>query len=40
MIKMPVAQFLADFGYLLYRPDLVGGHVPVADPGFGADVSA
>jgi FkbM family methyltransferase len=38
--RRPVAQLLADYGYLLYRPDPTGDLVPVADPGFGADVFA
>jgi FkbM family methyltransferase len=38
--RRPVAQLLAECGYLLYRPDLTGDLVPVADPGFGADVFA
>jgi FkbM family methyltransferase len=36
----PVAELLAGYGYLLYRPDLTGRLVPVAEPGFGADVFA
>jgi FkbM family methyltransferase len=36
----PVAQLLADYGYQFYRPDMAGRLVPVADPGFGADVFA
>jgi FkbM family methyltransferase len=38
--RRPVAQLLAGYGYLLYRPDQAGRLVPVADPGFGADVFA
>jgi FkbM family methyltransferase len=36
----PVAELLAGYGYRLYRPDLIGRLVPIADPGFGADVFA
>jgi FkbM family methyltransferase len=38
--RRPVAQLLAGYGYLLYRPDPTGDLVPVTDPGFGADVFA
>jgi FkbM family methyltransferase len=38
--RRPVAELLASYGYLLYRPDLTGRLVPVAEPGFGADVFA
>jgi FkbM family methyltransferase len=38
--RRPVAQLLAAYGYLLYRPDPTGDLVPVTDPGFGADVFA
>jgi FkbM family methyltransferase len=38
--RRPVAQLLAGYGYLLYRPNSAGDLVPVADPGFGADVFA
>jgi FkbM family methyltransferase len=38
--RRPVAQLLAGYDYLLYRPDPTGDLVPVADPGFGADVFA
>ncbi|HEY5395670.1 MAG TPA: FkbM family methyltransferase [Trebonia sp.] len=38
--RRPVAELLADYGYRLYRPDLTGRLVPVAEPGFGADVFA
>jgi FkbM family methyltransferase len=36
----PVAELLAAHGYRLYRPDMTGRLVPVADPGFGTDVFA
>ncbi len=38
--RRPVARLLADYGYLLYRPDPTGELVPVTDPDFGADVFA
>jgi FkbM family methyltransferase len=38
--RRPVAELLADHGYRLYRPDAAGCLIPVADPGFGADVFA
>jgi FkbM family methyltransferase len=38
--RSPVAELLADYGYRLYRPDMTGRLVPVAEPGFGADVFA
>jgi FkbM family methyltransferase len=38
--RRPVAQLLTECGYRLYRPDPTGDLVPVADPGFGADVFA
>jgi hypothetical protein len=38
--RTPVAELLADYGYRLYRPDPAGRLVPVAEPGFGADVFA
>jgi FkbM family methyltransferase len=38
--RRPVADLLARYGYRLYRPDARGHLIPVADPGFGADVFA
>jgi len=38
--RSPVAELLADYGYRLYRPDMTGRLVPIANPGFGADVFA
>jgi FkbM family methyltransferase len=38
--RRPVADFLAQHGYQLFRPDPEGRLSPVADPGFGADVFA
>ncbi len=38
--RRPVAELLASHGYRLYRPDITGRLVPVAEPGFGADVFA
>jgi FkbM family methyltransferase len=38
--RRPVAELLAGYGYRLYRPDLTGRLVPVADTGFGADIFA
>jgi FkbM family methyltransferase len=38
--RRPVADLLARHGYRLFRPDPHGCLVPVADPGFGADVFA
>jgi FkbM family methyltransferase len=38
--RRPVAELLTDHGYYLYRPDMTGRLVPVANPGFGADVFA
>jgi hypothetical protein len=38
--RRPVAGLLASYGYQLYRPDAAGHLVPVADPGYGADVFA
>jgi FkbM family methyltransferase len=38
--RRPAAELLAGYGYRLYRPDHGGCLVPVADPGFGADVFA
>lgn len=38
--RRPVADLLTGYGYRLYRPDLTGHLVPVAAPGFGADVFA
>jgi FkbM family methyltransferase len=38
--RRPVAEFLAGYGYRLYRPDPTGCLVPVTDPGYGADVFA
>jgi FkbM family methyltransferase len=38
--RKPVAELLNGYGYQLYRPDRAGRLVPVADPGFGADVFA
>jgi FkbM family methyltransferase len=38
--RRPVAELLAGYGYRLYRPDLTGRLIPVADPQFGADVFA
>ena len=38
--RRPVAELLAQYGYLLYRPDLAGRLAPISDPGFGADVFA
>jgi FkbM family methyltransferase len=36
----PVAELLAGYGYRLYRPDMTGHLVPVAEPSFGRDVFA
>jgi FkbM family methyltransferase len=38
--RRPAAELLADYGYRLYRPDLTGRLMPVADRGYGADVFA
>jgi len=38
--RRPVAELLARHGYRLYRPNAAGHLVPVADPGYGADVFA
>ena len=38
--RRPVADLLASYGYRLYRPDLTGRLIPVADPQLGADVFA
>jgi FkbM family methyltransferase len=38
--RRPVADLLSAYGYQLFRPDLEGHLMPVADPGFGADVFA
>jgi len=38
--RQPIADLLAGHGYQLYRPDPTGQLIPVADPGFGADVFA
>jgi FkbM family methyltransferase len=38
--RQPIADLLAGHGYQLCRPDLTGCLVPVAEPGFGADVFA
>lgn len=38
--RRPIAELLAGYGYRLYRPDATGHLIPVADPGFGADVFA
>jgi FkbM family methyltransferase len=38
--RRPIAELLAGHGYRLYRPDATGHLIPVADPGFGADVFA
>jgi FkbM family methyltransferase len=38
--RRPVADFLAGYGYRLFRPDLAGRLYPVNDPGFGPDVFA
>jgi FkbM family methyltransferase len=38
--RQPIAELLAGHGYQLYRPDAEGHLIPVADPGFGADVFA
>ncbi len=38
--RKPIAELLAGYGYRLYRPDTTGRLIPVADPGFGADVFA
>jgi FkbM family methyltransferase len=38
--RRPIAELLAGYGYRLYRPDATGRLIPVADPGFGADVFA
>jgi FkbM family methyltransferase len=35
-----VADYLARYGYTLYRPDSCGELAPLSDPGFGADVFA
>jgi FkbM family methyltransferase len=36
----PIAELLAVHGYRLHRPDATGRLIPVAEPGFGADVFA
>jgi FkbM family methyltransferase len=38
--RQPVAELLNGYGYRLYRPGPAGCLVPIADPGFGADVFA
>jgi FkbM family methyltransferase len=38
--RRPIAELLADHGYRLHRPDATGRLIPVAEPGFGADVFA
>ena len=38
--RRPIAELLAAYGYLLYRPDRTGHLILVAEPGFGADVFA
>jgi FkbM family methyltransferase len=38
--RRPVAELLASYGYQLYRPDALGHLLPVAGPGYGADVFA
>lgn len=38
--RRPVAEFLAGYGYALYRPDAAGHLRPVTDPGYGRDVFA
>lgn len=38
--RLPVAGFLAQHGYSLYRPDMRGELLPVSEVGFGADVFA
>ncbi len=38
--REPIAELLAGYGYQLYRPDPTGRLIPVAEPGFGADVFA
>ena len=38
--RRPVAELLAGYGYLLYRPDMTGHLIPVIEPGFGDDVFA
>jgi FkbM family methyltransferase len=38
--RRPIADLLTSYGYRLYRPDETGCLVPVAEPGFGADVFA
>jgi FkbM family methyltransferase len=36
--RLPVAEFLAQYGYGLYRPDSCGELLPVSEAGFGSDV--
>ena len=38
--RLPVAEFLAQYGYGLYRPDSCGELLPVSEVGFGPDVFA
>ena len=38
--RQPVADFLASYGYRLYRPDQSGTLLSVADASFGPDVFA
>lgn len=38
--RLPVAAFLAQYGYHLYRPDLRGELLPIGEVGFGPDVFA
>ena len=38
--RSPIAELLAVHGYRLHRPDATGRLIPVAEPGFGADVFA
>jgi FkbM family methyltransferase len=40
MDRRSVANLLAGYGYALFRPDGTGALIPLADPGFGADVFA
>jgi FkbM family methyltransferase len=38
--RRPIANMLAEYGYILYRPDRDGILVPLTDLGFGSDVFA
>ena len=38
--RLPVAEFLAHYGYRLYRPDSCGQLLPLSEVGFGSDVFA